>query len=135
MSPTTHGAIVLVVTLIVLLSGAPVAFGLGAISIGFIMFFQGFDALHVVAETLYAGLHDFTLVSIPMFVMMGAAIGVYLAATVSHEAMFALGIVVTVASLAAVTLYAMRAKSSQLFPRKGFAVVARGASAAPEVPA
>src|SRR6266436_10013321 len=59
----------------VLLSGAPVAFGLGAISIGFILLFQGFDALHVVAETLYAGLNDFTLVSIPMFVMMGAAIG------------------------------------------------------------
>src|SRR5438874_11227629 len=39
------------------------------------MIFQGFDALRVVAETLYAGLHDFTLVSIPMFVMMGAAIG------------------------------------------------------------
>ena len=58
-----------------LLSGVPVAFGLGVISIAFIMIFQGFDALHVVAETLYAGLHDFTLVSIPMFVMMGAAIG------------------------------------------------------------
>src|SRR6266481_1663678 len=67
--------------------------------------------------------------------MMGAAIGVYLAATVSHEAMLALGIVVTVASLAAVALYAMRAKSSPLFPRRGFAVVAQGASAAPEVPA
>ena len=75
MSPTTQGAIVLVVTLVVLLCGAPVAFGLGAISIVFILLFQGFDALHVVAETFYAGLNDFTLVSIPMFVMMGAAIG------------------------------------------------------------
>jgi DHA1 family bicyclomycin/chloramphenicol resistance-like MFS transporter len=42
--------------------------------------------------------------------MMGAAIGVWLAATVSHQAMFALGIVLTVASLAAMMLYAMRAK-------------------------
>jgi C4-dicarboxylate transporter, DctM subunit len=75
MSPTTQGALVLIITLMVLLSGAPVAFGLGAISIIFIVIFQGFDALHVVAETFYAGLHDFTLVSIPMFVMMGAAIG------------------------------------------------------------
>src|SRR6266496_6326973 len=66
---------VLVVTLAMLLSGTPVAFGLGAISIVFILVFQGFDALHVVAETFYAGLNDFTLVSIPMFVMMGAAIG------------------------------------------------------------
>ena len=75
MSPGIQGAMVLLATLLVLLSGAPVAFGLGAISIAFIMLFQGFDALHVVAETFYAGLNDFTLVSIPMFVMMGAAIG------------------------------------------------------------
>jgi C4-dicarboxylate transporter DctM subunit len=75
MSPTTQGAIVLIVTLAVLLSGMPVAFGLGALSIAFLLIFQGFDAMHVVAETFYAGLNDFTLVSIPMFVMMGAAIG------------------------------------------------------------
>ena len=75
MTPTTQGVIVLVLTLAMLLSGAPVAFGLGAISILFVLIFQGFDALHVVAETFYAGLNDFTLVSIPMFVMMGAAIG------------------------------------------------------------
>jgi C4-dicarboxylate transporter DctM subunit len=75
MSPTTQGAIVLVVTLAVLLSGMPVAFGLGALSIAFLLIFQGFGAMHVVAETFYAGLNDFTLVSIPMFVMMGAAIG------------------------------------------------------------
>jgi len=74
-SPGTQGSLVLLVTLVVLLSGAPVAFGLGAISIAFVLFFQGFDALHVIAETFYAGLNDFTLVSIPMFVMMGAAIG------------------------------------------------------------
>jgi DHA1 family bicyclomycin/chloramphenicol resistance-like MFS transporter len=44
--------------------------------------------------------------------MMGAAIGVWLAATVSHEAMFALGIVLTMASLLAFGLYTMRAKVS-----------------------
>ena len=75
MSPSMQGAIVLVVTLIVLLSGTPVAFGLGLLSVAFIAIFQGFGALHVVAETFFAGLNDFTLVSIPMFVMMGAAIG------------------------------------------------------------
>ena len=75
MSPTTQGLLVLFVTLAMLLSGVPVAFGLGLISIVFLIFFQGFDALRVVAETFYAGLNDFTLVSIPMFVMMGAAIG------------------------------------------------------------
>ena len=33
MSPTAQGSIVLIVTLVVLLSGAPVAFGLGAIAV------------------------------------------------------------------------------------------------------
>src|SRR5437588_4857935 len=75
MSPGVQGGLVLIVTLMVLLSGAPVAFGLGALSIAFIVMFQGLGALQVVAETFYAGLNDFTLVSIPMFVMMGAAIG------------------------------------------------------------
>src|SRR5215510_2102816 len=75
MSPTTQGTIVLIVTLLVLLSGAPVAFGLGAIALTFLVIFQGMDSLHVAAETFYTGLSDFTLVSIPMFVMMGAAIG------------------------------------------------------------
>jgi DHA1 family bicyclomycin/chloramphenicol resistance-like MFS transporter len=44
--------------------------------------------------------------------MTNAAIGVWLAATVSHDAMFALGIVLTVFSLIAVTLYTLRAKAS-----------------------
>jgi MFS transporter, DHA1 family, multidrug resistance protein len=44
--------------------------------------------------------------------MMGAAIGVWLAATVAREAMFALGIVVTIASLAALGLYGMRTKAN-----------------------
>src|SRR3954449_1225961 len=75
MSPTQQGVLVLLVTLAMLLSGVPVAFGLGALSIVFLIMFQGLPALQVVAETFYAGLNDFTLVSIPMFVMMGAAIG------------------------------------------------------------
>jgi tripartite ATP-independent transporter DctM subunit len=75
MSPTTEGAIVLVATLLMLVSGVPVAFGLGAVSIVFLLIFQGIDSMHVVAETFYNGLDEFTLVAIPMFVMMGAAIG------------------------------------------------------------
>ncbi len=42
--------------------------------------------------------------------MMTAAIGVWLAATISHEALFALGVVLTVFSLAAFGLYTRRAK-------------------------
>jgi DHA1 family bicyclomycin/chloramphenicol resistance-like MFS transporter len=43
--------------------------------------------------------------------MMTAAIGVWLAATISHEALFALGVVLTVFSLAAVGLYTLRTKA------------------------
>jgi C4-dicarboxylate transporter DctM subunit len=75
MNPATQGTIVLVFTILVLLTGAPVAFALGAIAIAFLVVFQGVDSLRVAAETLFSGLYDFTLVSIPMFIMMGAAIG------------------------------------------------------------
>jgi len=43
--------------------------------------------------------------------MMTAAIGVWLAATISHEALFALGVVLTVFSLAAVGLYTLRTQA------------------------
>ena len=42
--------------------------------------------------------------------MMTAAFGVWLVATISHEAMFALGLVLTMASLLALMLYTMRTK-------------------------
>jgi DHA1 family bicyclomycin/chloramphenicol resistance-like MFS transporter len=42
--------------------------------------------------------------------MMTAAIGVWLAATISHDALFALGVVLTVFSLVAIGLYTLRAK-------------------------
>lgn len=87
MTPAMQGALVLIMTLMLLLSGVPVAFGLGIMSIAFLVFFQGFDALPVVAEILYSGLHDFTLVSIPMFVMMGAAIGASPAGKDLYEAL------------------------------------------------
>jgi DHA1 family bicyclomycin/chloramphenicol resistance-like MFS transporter len=43
--------------------------------------------------------------------MMGAAIGVWLAAAISIQAMFALGVVLTMGSMLAMTLYALRAKA------------------------
>jgi tripartite ATP-independent transporter DctM subunit len=74
-TPETQGAIVLVVTILLLLTGAPVAFALGAVALAGLVFFQGVHSLGIAAETLFSGLHDFTLVSIPMFIMMGSAIG------------------------------------------------------------
>ena len=51
MNPTVQGSIILVVTVLTLLSGIPVAFGLGAVAVVFMVVFQGFDSLQVVAET------------------------------------------------------------------------------------
>jgi hypothetical protein len=53
-----------------------------------------------------------TNILLPSLPEMGAAIGVWLAATVSHQAMFALGVVLTVTSLMPVGLYAMRAQAT-----------------------
>ncbi len=74
MSPLAIGALVGVVTIAVLASGIPVAFGLGIVAIGFLVAFEGLEALDVVADTLFAGLAEFALVSIPMFVLMGTAV-------------------------------------------------------------
>jgi tripartite ATP-independent transporter DctM subunit len=71
----TQGLIVVLATILVFMTGAPIAFALGALGLAFLVLFQGIDSLGVAAETLYSGLYDFTLVSIPMFIMMGAAIG------------------------------------------------------------
>ncbi len=36
--------------------------------------FEGFDSLDILAETFFSGIAEFSLVSIPMFIVMGAAI-------------------------------------------------------------
>jgi tripartite ATP-independent transporter DctM subunit len=74
MNPLTIGAIISVTTIVVLASGVPVAFGLGIVAIGFLVVFEGFDSLSVLADTLFGGLAEFTLVSIPMFILMGSAV-------------------------------------------------------------
>jgi tripartite ATP-independent transporter DctM subunit len=73
-SPLAIGAVIAVTTIAILGSGVPVAFGLGIVAIGFLVMFEGFDSLSILAETLFAGLAEFTLVSIPMFILMGAAV-------------------------------------------------------------
>ncbi len=74
MTPLAIGALIGVVTIVVLAVGVPVAFGLGVVAIVFLVAFEGLDSLDVLADTLFAGLNEFTLVSIPMFILMGAAV-------------------------------------------------------------
>jgi tripartite ATP-independent transporter DctM subunit len=73
-SPLTSGAIIAAATIVVLFSGIPVAFGLGLIAVAVLFIAKGFDGILFLPEKLFNGLEDFTLVSIPMFVLMGASV-------------------------------------------------------------
>jgi C4-dicarboxylate transporter DctM subunit len=74
MSHLELGLLICVVTLAVLATGIPIAFGLGAVALTFMIVFDGWRSVGFLTETIFAGLNDFTLVSIPMFVIMGAAV-------------------------------------------------------------
>ena len=74
MDPLIIAIIVAVFTLIVLFSGIPIAFGLSFVSIALLVAFEGLQMLDVFAETFYAGLNSFVLLSIPMFILMGMAV-------------------------------------------------------------
>ena len=74
MSPMTIGLLVFFSMMGVLATGLPIAFGLGAVALAFMVIFDGWNSVHFLPETIFAGLNDFTLVSLPMFVIMGAAV-------------------------------------------------------------
>ncbi len=87
MSPLSLGLLIGLVTILVLATGTPVAFALGLVAIGFLLAIDGPIALWNLADTIFAGLNDFTLVSIPMFVMMGAAVAASRAGADLYEAL------------------------------------------------
>jgi tripartite ATP-independent transporter DctM subunit len=66
--------IIALVTVAVLLSGAPVAFSLGIVAIGFLVWFEGAGSLIFVPDIFYGALDSFALLSIPMFILMGGAV-------------------------------------------------------------
>lgn len=75
MSPLAIGAILFFVTFAVLFSGVPIAFGLVAVAVGFLAIFGGPGALAAVSKTFIGELSSFALLTLPMFVVLGAAIG------------------------------------------------------------
>lgn len=87
MSPLILGLLVATTLILVLLTGAPVAFSLGAVAIGFLLIFSGPGSLGVIAETLFGGLNEFALLSIPMFILMGAAVASSRAGSDLYEAL------------------------------------------------
>jgi tripartite ATP-independent transporter DctM subunit len=74
MSELQIGLLVALVTMLLLLTGAPVAFVLGSVALGFLIAFDGIAALDIVANVFYGGLDSFALLSIPMFIVMGGAV-------------------------------------------------------------
>src|SRR5665647_2593576 len=75
MDTSTIGLLYGGITLLLLFSGMPIAFALGLSALGFIAVFMPAPMIHSVAETIYSELDNFTLLTIPLFVLMGAAIG------------------------------------------------------------
>ena len=62
-------------TLIVMFSGMPIAFALGAVAVTFMYFFMPASALDTVTQNVYEEMASITLLSIPLFILKGAAIG------------------------------------------------------------
>ncbi|MDH4114680.1 MAG: TRAP transporter large permease [Burkholderiaceae bacterium] len=75
MSELQIGGLVLTVTLLVLFSGLPIAWGLTAVAVSFLLLFKGPSALANVPILMMDELSSFALLTIPLFVLLGAAIG------------------------------------------------------------
>ena len=80
------GLLYLGAALLLLFSGMPIAFALGGVALAFMYFFMPASNLENIAETLYSELNNFTLLTIPLFILMGAAIGKTRAAADLYEA-------------------------------------------------
>jgi C4-dicarboxylate transporter DctM subunit len=75
MSVGVVGALYGVVTLLVMFSGMPIAFSLGAVATVFMFFFMPGSALDTVTLNVYEEMASITLLSIPLFILKGVAIG------------------------------------------------------------
>ena len=75
MSPLTLGLLYATATLVVMFSGMPIAFALGSVAVSFMYFFMPAASLDTVAQNVYEELASVTLLSIPLFILKGAAIG------------------------------------------------------------
>ena len=62
-------------TILALFSGMPIAFALGGVAVVFMLFFMPGASLDTVAQNVYEELASITLLTIPLFILKGAAIG------------------------------------------------------------
>lgn len=87
LSPSTAGALVIGLLLALLATGMPIAFALGLAAIGGLLVANGIGVFEVLAETMFSGIANLAYVSIPMFVLMGAAIAATPAGRDLYEAL------------------------------------------------
>lgn len=87
MSVLAIGLLVVFTLILLLLAGMPVAFALGSVAIIFLVIFDGVSSVDVLADTLFGSLGEFALLSIPMFILMGAVIASSRAGSDLYEAL------------------------------------------------
>jgi len=87
MDPLLLGAIVALVTVLILFSGVSVAIGLLIVAALFLIVFDGIRSLELIPEIFFGKLDNFALLSIPMFIIMGAAIASTRAGADLYEAL------------------------------------------------
>ena len=75
MSTAMIGALYGLGTLLLMFSGMPIAFALGAIAVTFMMLFMPAASLDTVALNVYEEMASITLLAILLFILKGAAIG------------------------------------------------------------
>ncbi len=75
MSPLQLGLAYGGTTLLALFSGMPIAFALGGVAVLFMLGFMPAASLDTVAQNVYEELASITLLTIPLFILKGAAIG------------------------------------------------------------
>jgi len=75
MSMLTLGLLFTGVTLLVMFSGMPIAFSLGLVATVFMFLFMPKSSLDTVTQNVYEEMASITLLSIPLFILKGAAIG------------------------------------------------------------
>ena len=62
-------------TLVVMFAGIPIAFALGAVATLFMIFFMPASSVDTITQNVYEEMASITLLSIPLFILKGSAIG------------------------------------------------------------
>ncbi|MEM9629920.1 MAG: TRAP transporter large permease [Pseudomonadota bacterium] len=87
MDPLLLGGLIALATILVLFSGLSVALGLLLVSAAFLLAFDGPRSLELMPEVFFGKLDSFALLSIPMFIIMGASIASTRAGADLYEAL------------------------------------------------